>query len=67
MPLTPEYYVKRAEEIEAAARNTSDPILRRAQEDLARALRALAEMIAKEENPTQTSHENGDNGLPKPN
>jgi hypothetical protein len=66
MPLTAEYYIKRAEEIEAAAKNTTDPILKSAQEDLARALRALAKMIVKEENLTKNSHENGDNGLPKP-
>ena len=66
MPLKPEYYLQRAEEIEAAAKNTSDPILKRAQEDLSRALRALAAMIAQDDKAQQTPQENGDNGLPKP-
>jgi len=66
MPLTPEYYLQRAEEIESSARNTTDPVPKRAQEDLSRAQRALTAMIAQEDKAQQTPQENGDNGLPKP-
>jgi hypothetical protein len=43
MPFTPEYYLKRAEEVENAASQVTDPILREAYE-LWNALRAMAGM-----------------------
>jgi hypothetical protein len=64
MPLKPDYFIARAEEVEAAARAVNDPVLRKAYDGLSRALRALAGMV-QESNDRNQPPKNGDDGLPK--
>jgi len=45
MPTTPEYCFKRADEVEAAGTKTTDPILKRAFEELAQALRVMGDRL----------------------
>jgi len=65
MPLKPEYFIARAEEVEAAAGALNDPVLRRAYDGLSRALRALAGMVQESNERNQPPEKNGDNGVPK--
>ena len=65
MPLKPDYFIARAEEVEAAARAVNDPVLRKAYDGLSRALRALAGMVQESEERNHPPGKNGDNGMPK--
>ena len=65
MPLKPDYFIARAEEVEAAGRAVNDPVLRKAYDGLSRALRALAGMVQESEERNQPPGKNGDNGMPK--
>jgi len=65
MPLKPEYFIARAEEVEAGARAVNDPALRKAYDGLSRALRALAGMVQESEERNHPPEKNGDKRLPK--
>lgn len=67
MPLKPEYYLHRADEIDAAANGVNDPTLKQAYAELSRAMRAMAEMLSRAgDPPDQLPHDNGNgNGMPK--